>query len=91
MNKPFPKVGQALRKLRQQANVSQQHVASACKFTNPQYISNIERGLAAVPPKHLKKIANALGYNQKEFAHIMFHAYLEDEEARWQKESKIKF
>lgn len=50
-------VGIFLRHARVDAGLTQKQMAEKLKLKNGQAISNIERGLSPLPPKHLKKIA----------------------------------
>jgi transcriptional regulator with XRE-family HTH domain len=50
-----------LQKLRKNAGLTQAELAAGLGYTSPQFISNIERGLAALPSFKFKKAAKLLG------------------------------
>lgn len=53
--RPYSKLGEILKKARQEKGLSQGEVAKMTNFKNAQFISNIERGLA-LPPNYLMRL-----------------------------------
>ena len=51
-------MGRKLQKWRKKAKYSQHDSAKLLGYSSPQFISNIERGLAAPPEEMLKKLLN---------------------------------
>ncbi len=50
-----------LKVLREKAGLTQREFSEKMGYTNAQFISNIERGLAELPPAKFKAAARALG------------------------------
>ena len=50
-----------LKQARERKGISQGQLSKALGFSNPQFISNIERGLSELPTKHFKKVEKILG------------------------------
>jgi len=54
-------VNNSLKEAREAKGLTQSDVSKALGFTTPQFISNAERGLCQIPPKHYKKLAKLVG------------------------------
>lgn len=52
------KLGQYLKLVREQANLTQADVSTKLGYTSPQFISNIERGISVVPLKTLARMVS---------------------------------
>lgn len=52
------KLGQYLKDVRENANLTQADVSSRLGYTSPQFISNIERGISVAPLKTLARMVN---------------------------------
>ncbi len=52
--------GSWLKKVRENASLTQADLAKAMSYDNPQIISNIERGVSALPTKRISEFAEAL-------------------------------
>ena len=50
-------LGEILKTLREKAGLTQSDAASALGYTTPQFISNVERGIAMPPIKTIPKLA----------------------------------
>ena len=50
-------LAKVLKTLREKAGLTQRDVASKMGYTTPQFISNVERGVAMPPIKDLQKLA----------------------------------
>lgn len=53
--------GKIIRAGREEAGYTQAEVASKLKYKTPQFISNLERGIAKLPKKKLKALARLIG------------------------------
>lgn len=49
-----------MQQYRIKANKTQAEISTKLKWSTPQFISNIERGLAPIPPKHFKGLNREL-------------------------------
>ena len=58
--------GSMLKKAREQAGLSQFALGVHLGLDNGQFISNIERGLRALPAKHIHHIASALNLSEND-------------------------
>jgi transcriptional regulator with XRE-family HTH domain len=67
-----------LKTSREKKKLTQVGLSKLLGFDNPQFVSNIERGLAGVPPKHFKKLAQILDIRPERF----INAYIQDEIVR---------
>jgi len=63
----------AVRKAREKTGMTQTQLAKKLKLQTPQYISNIERGLTRLSPKHFLTISKLTNTPQKRFiaAHLL--------------------
>lgn len=59
-------LGNWLKIRREQAGLTQSALASALHYDNAQIISNIERGVSAIPQKRINDFAKALGTDSME-------------------------
>ena len=57
------RIGTLLRTGRTAKQITQKEMANVCGYKNPQYISNIERGLCSMNIKALKKCLKKLDIN----------------------------
>lgn len=77
--KHFALQGQFLKKVRYRHNLSQSELAEKLGGVTPQFISNIENGIAGIPPKYIKKISSKFDVKEESIIGIMvvdFHQYL---------------
>jgi transcriptional regulator with XRE-family HTH domain len=51
----------SLKEAREAKGLTQADLSEALGFTTPQFISNAERGICQIPPKHYKKLAKLVG------------------------------
>ncbi len=49
-----------LKKHRERKGLTQREVSEVLGFETPQFISNLERGTAILPPKHVRKVSKLL-------------------------------
>lgn len=54
------KLGKLIRKNRLERGIPQGEIATRLGFTSPQYVSNVERGISGLCPKHFKVVARML-------------------------------
>lgn len=66
---------------RRKQGLTQKFLSEKLKLSSPQCISNIERGVAPIPSKHVRKLSKLLDVPPADF----FEAYVKDERARWKK------
>lgn len=66
-------LGDLIRVARRKAGQTQHSLGAQLGFSGGQFISNLERGLQLLPPRHIPKIANALGIEQD----VLLNALLE--------------
>jgi transcriptional regulator with XRE-family HTH domain len=67
-----------LKVAREKKKLTQIGLSKMLGFDNCQFVSNIERGLASIPPKHFKKLAQILEIRPERF----INAYIQDEITR---------
>lgn len=60
-------LGKFIHQKRTSAKLSQAQLARIVGWTSPQFLSNIERDEAAIPPNKVLKLAKALNTNPDEF------------------------
>jgi transcriptional regulator with XRE-family HTH domain len=67
--------GKYLKEKREAKKLTQTEVATALKYTSPQFISNCERGQCVLPMSKLKALVNLYGIPRGELAEILldFH------------------
>lgn len=70
----FKNMASYLKEKRLNAQYSQEQLADHIGFKNGQFVSNIERGLCTIPPKHFTKTAQILKIERQE----LVEAYLLD-------------
>jgi transcriptional regulator with XRE-family HTH domain len=72
LNRPLMmEVGKFLRAKRDEAGISQGEVAKAAKLTSPQFVSNVERGLALPSPGLLNVMLAKYKLDPEEFLELM--------------------
>lgn len=65
------RLGSYMRKMRVKADKSQGEIAKAAGFTSPQYISNIERGICAIPNRVLKIMIAQYSIDTEDFLEFL--------------------
>ena len=75
----YKALGNYLKIKREKAGVSQNKLAFRLGYTSPQFVSNWERGLAAPPPKALRKLVSVLSISERELLKII----MREQEAFW--------
>ena len=75
--KVWTRVSKLLRTKRLEKDLSQEELGKMLKYKNAQVISNIERGLAGLPPHTLKKISEILETPHEIFVDAMVSDYRE--------------
>lgn len=68
-------IGNFLKKRRLTEGLSQRDVGLKLGYGSAQFISNIERGEASIPPKVIKKLMNVLSISEKEVLKIMLQQH----------------
>ena len=58
-------IGKKIQKARLKKGLSQKNISKALGLKSPQSISNIERGIAPVPPRYLKKLSKLLSLSEQ--------------------------
>lgn len=53
-------MGQLLRRRREAIDLTQADVSKFFRFASPQFVSNVERGIASFPIKHANRLAGLL-------------------------------
>ena len=71
MKEIFAELGKYLRDKRKLKGMSQSDVAKKLGYSNPQFISNFERGLCAPPLKKLKILIGLYDLPKKELMKLM--------------------
>lgn len=74
MKHKFLKYGKKMRLLRQRAKLTQTKVADELNLESTQFISNIERGLAVLPAKFVKQVAEVYGESALKIAKMATRA-----------------
>lgn len=59
-----------LKKLREKQGITQSDLAAALGYTSPQFISNIERGIAMLPVRKYRKTAKLLKVSPEKLINI---------------------
>lgn len=75
-------VAELIRTHRLKNNLSQGQLAKKLGYTTPQFVSNLERGLAQLPPRQVKKFARILQMDKK----VLAIAVINDAAERLRKE-----
>ena len=81
------KAGKIIKEKRAELKLSQEDITSFLKFSSPQYISNIERGVSPLPAKHVKKISNLLQIPSQ----LLENAAIEDLSDKYRKKVRNGF
>jgi transcriptional regulator with XRE-family HTH domain len=68
------RVGEYLKKVREERGISQSEVSKHLGLTSPQYVSNAERGKCHLSHENALKICEFIGANKN----VLFRAYLQD-------------
>lgn len=63
MKNQFKNMARLLKMARKESDTTQRQVSRALKLSSPQFMSNAERGLCSLPPKHFQKYAKITGVN----------------------------
>jgi transcriptional regulator with XRE-family HTH domain len=71
-------VGQLLKDARERAGLSQKDLAQQLQYESPQFISNIERGLATIPADKLIEICEILDKRPSAFIQAFKEDYLDE-------------
>ncbi len=75
--------GQLIRIQRQKQGVSQGKIASQVGFTNPQFISNIERDVCGCPVELAVKLSKLLKISKQRFKDAMVADFIEKFNQKW--------
>lgn len=73
-------LGRFIKSQREMAGVTQGKLSQILGYSNPQFISNWERGLSSPPPKIMSKLADALDLNRD----VMMNIILTEQKAFWE-------
>jgi transcriptional regulator with XRE-family HTH domain len=73
----FQAEGKFLKEKREQQGLTQGDVQKRLGFGNPQFISNWERGLSGVPPKHIQKVSDIYCFDPEVLIKIKTEEYRE--------------
>lgn len=79
----YPTMAWLLQTARFKTNLSQNELAAQFGWSCGQFVSNMERGLCALPAKDFKKAVKILKIKNVE---LLINAYLRDEEQRIRRE-----
>lgn len=75
-------LGLAIKEVREEAGLSQRDLAEPLGYTSPQYISNIERGIANINIETLSKICSILGQGKSKLIEAMKEDFIEQSRAK---------
>ena len=73
--------GSFLKNARESKGITQQEISDKLGFSSPQFISNCERGVANLPPKHFKPVSKMIGIDTERLIKL----YIKDFEMRVRK------
>lgn len=73
------------KEMRERVKLTQAQVAEALGHVSPQFISNIERGVACYPPKTLKTVAKLFKVDLNTLSSICYEIAVKRSEARLKK------
>ncbi len=73
----FVKEGQLVRKYREDNGITQMEAAKHLGYSTPQFISNIERGLAGIPAKEAPQLCDFLGLPYEKWVNVRVKSYRE--------------
>lgn len=79
-------LGLYLKKSRNEAGISQREVSDKLGHSTPQYLSNVERGVCLLAPKHFKTIAKLYNIESQKILNF----YIKDTIENTKKEAGIK-
>jgi transcriptional regulator with XRE-family HTH domain len=68
-------IGKYLKKKRVDAGLSQRAVGVRLGYGSAQFISNIERGEASIPPKVVRKLIPLLKISERDIMRVMMQEY----------------
>ena len=64
-------VGNFIKKRREVLKLTQRQLSNSLGFSSSQFISNLERGIAEIPPSRIKDFAEVLQMDNNEFANLV--------------------
>lgn len=70
--------GTLIKRKRMTLKLSQKELSEVLGFNNSQFISNVERGLANLPPKHFNAVAKKLKIPLSEFIRTALEDYADE-------------
>lgn len=76
----FNHLGRFLKAQRESVGMTQGELSRILGYSNPQFISNWERGLSSPPPKIMHKLVTTLGINETAFLKII----MDEQRAFWE-------
>jgi transcriptional regulator with XRE-family HTH domain len=76
----FNHLGRFLKAQREAVGMTQGELSRILGYSNPQFISNWERGLSSPPPKIMSRLVNALDINETAFLKII----MDEQRAFWE-------
>ena len=68
-------IGKFLKQKRVRVGLSQRDLALKLGYGSAQFISNIERGEASVPPKMARKLVTILNLSERELVRVLVQEY----------------
>jgi transcriptional regulator with XRE-family HTH domain len=68
-------LGERIKKAREIAGLSQKQVSDAMGWTSAQFISNVERGKAPLPPQHIPIIARMIKLSENRLVDDLVEIY----------------
>lgn len=71
------KIGNDLKKMRENAGISQQHVSIVMKWKTPQLVSNFERGISLPPASSIYKLAKLYNVDYEMLKILVLQASVE--------------
>ena len=74
MKSKFKEVGEMLRKKRKERGLTQSELANVLGYSNAQFVSNIERGLANIPVSKIRKLSKVLRSSETELYSVVCSA-----------------
>lgn len=76
----FNHLGRFLKQQRESVGMTQGELSKILGYSNPQFISNWERGLSSPPPKIMAKLVDALDINENTILKII----MDEQRAYWE-------
>lgn len=68
-------IGKKIKNARLKKNLSQGDLAKTLMLSSPQFVSNIERGVAPLPPKYIPILSKELGFSEQELVDDLVLAF----------------